>query len=482
MSSLRVRQVLSSLSTAQRTQLKKLLPKAALPVPAVETERYPSALLGVLPKEQAYSILGLVAEELLRLPVASITVDALLAAVVRWVPAFPEASKTKVRSSKTTAPFLDCIRATRGQLETRIRTAAADGPLLFNAELGAGRPVVGHPDMLNNTQVFEVKLTGQLKSNWVDFLFQTFAYGALLPAVKDLYIVLPLQKAVWHIEISGWTGRAAFLELLESAATYAMTTGTEAMLLAAVLVQTYSIGCHAPKQKSLAGTIAALGGGDYSKPYQIFLGGPTTSKMTITDDELALAASAVQKTGARVYVHSQYIINLCAKTDDWNLELLQKNLQYTAAMGGRGVVVHVGKSTDQPVPAALERMRAAITKVLSSATPTTPLLLETPAGQGTETLKDQKEFIEFVRSFDDPRLRICLDTCHVFACGHEPLGYLRAAAEDGLLKLVHFNDSQEACGSCLDRHAYIGTGKIGGEKMAALAEFCAGVGVPMVIE
>jgi deoxyribonuclease-4 len=250
------------------------------------------------------------------------------------------------------------------------------------------------------------------------------------------------------------------------------------------LRELYSIGVHAPKVKSLAGTVASLGGGDFSKPYQIFLGGPTNSKMSIADSELALAASAVEKTGARVYVHSQYIINLCAGTDGWNTELLKKNLKYTAAMGGKGVVVHVGKSTTQPLAEALAKMRAAIVAALPDATPACPLLLETPAGQGSETLKDQAEFIEFVRSFKDPRLRVCVDTCHVFACGHDPLKYLEGVvtADPDLLRLVHFNDSQEACGSCLDRHAYIGTGKIGFEKMQRLAQFCGEKGVPMVIE
>ena len=88
-----------------------------------------------------------------------------------------------------------------------------------------------------------------------------------------------------------------------------------------------------------------------------------------------------------------------------------------------------------------------------------------------------------MESFNDPRLRMCLDTCHVFAAGHKPLDYLKAAlARKGLLKLVHFNDSLDVCGSCKDRHAPIGGGKIGFEGMKELAELCSQHHIPMVIE
>lgn len=85
-------------------------------------------------------------------------------------------------------------------------------------------------------------------------------------------------------------------------------------------------------------------------------------------------------------------------------------------------------------------------------------------------------------SFNDPRFALCVDTCHVFANGHDPFEYLKASYQSGLLRLVHFNDSSTICGSCLDRHAYIGTGYIGAEKMERLSAFCSVIGVDMVIE
>ena len=181
------------------------------------------------------------------------------------------------------------------------------------------------------------------------------------------------------------------------------------------------------------------------------------------------------------------MINLChepGKNSDYGRVCLEKNLQYAAAMGLKGVVVHVGKSVGMDLAVALEHMRANLLKAIETATETCPILLETPAGQGSETLTIGDEFIAFVQSFASSRLRICLDTCHVFASGQDPLEYIQKiyTADAGLLKLVHFNDSAAPCGSCLDRHAFIGTGKIGFTAMKAIADYCKGKGIPMLVE
>ncbi len=480
MSTLRVRQVLENMDTVSKANLRKLLP-GKLPVPECETHRYPSALLTSFPEGEGYGLLGFVAEHLLRLPSSEIHLESLITAVRELMPLYSKESEEKVRKSKTTQPFLDCLVATRKEMEKVLRTGEAEGPLKFEDVVTNGS-VEGHPDIYNKTQVFEVKLTGMLKQNWTSFLLQVFSYGALMPDVTDLYLVLPLQKTVWHADIRGWGKRSGFLEALTSWSSREQTTGYEMAMKAAVLYSLYHIGFHTGKQKQLLNTVASLG--DYTKPYQIFLSGPQNSHIKTDDADIAATLGFIGKVKAQIYVHSQYIINLCAKTnDDWHTNLLIRNLQITRAFGGRGVVVHVGKSTQQPLAEALETMRKSIAAAIEHATLDCPLLLETPAGQGTETLTDMKEFLDFVESFKDARLRMCLDTCHVFACGVQPIEYIQAALKrPGLLKLIHFNDSHGGCGSCVDRHAATGTGKIGFKSMALIADTCAKAGLPMLVE
>jgi deoxyribonuclease-4 len=397
------------------------------------------------------------------------------------IPSYSTESEDKVRKSKTTQPFIDCLVVTRREMEKVMRTGTAEGPLRFE-EVVVNGSVEGHPDIYNKTQVFEVKLTGLLKENWTSFLLQVFSYGALMPEVVDLYLVLPLQQKVWHADIRGWTNRGAFLEALTSWSSKQQTTGLELAMKASLLCAMFSIGFHTGKQKQLLQTVAALG--DYSKPYQIFLSGPQNSNIKALDDDVAATLGFIRKMKAQIYVHSQYLINLAAKSEDnWHTNLLIKNLQVTRAFGGKGVVVHVGKSTKQPISEALTAMKASLLAAMEHATMDCPILLETPAGQGTEMLTNMKEFLDFVETFADLRIRACIDTCHVFACGVDPHEYIDTAlGRPGLVKLIHFNDSLGACGSCVDRHAHIGAGHIGFDKMAKVAELCSKNKLPMLVE
>jgi len=480
-STMRVRQILSGMDSMKKAELKKTLPPK-LSLPEMTTEKYPSALVSALPVDEVgpYAYLGFIAEHLLALTAETITLDALIKEVRTMVPSWSQEAESKVRKSKTTQPFLDCLQTTRKELDKVLRTTAAEGPLRYEEVVTSGS-VEGHPDMWNNTQVFEVKLTGMLKQNWASFIYQVFAYGALMPSVTDLYLVLPLQKTVWHYDIRGWSKREAFKSLLVNWSTNQQTVGVAMALQAETLCHEHTIGCHIPKEKTLVATVASAGKG----PVQIFLSGPQNSNIKADDGDLAAAFNLVQRMESKIFVHSQYLINLSNKDsqDDWHVKLLIKNLQVAAAFGAKGVVVHVGKAVKLPEEEAVEQMRSALRKVIEHATVDCPLLLETPAGQGTELLIEQDAFLDFVESFGTPKFRVCIDTCHVFATGYDPRKYLEAALKrPNLVKLVHFNDSLGTCGSCVDRHALVGTGHIGFPKMSEIAVLCSAHKVPMVIE
>lgn len=475
---IRVRPLLCILNAVERQELKKLLPpKLKMPVEP-DGVKYPAALiaaLAVAAPGQQYGLTGFITEDLLALPPANINNDQLLTIVKSRCPALTEELAAKIVKSKTTEPFLAHIRDTRKKVRI-----AARGDIRHEETIG-NATVEGHPDYRTDTQIFEVKMTGQLKQNWPDFLLQVFAYAALAPETTDIYLVFPLQEILWHHDVRGWTNREAYRTYLETAANKkADTSGPAQDLIAA-----YKIGSHCPKLKSLVDTVRSL---PLDRPSQFFLCGPQSSHLSIADAELTATASAITETGVALYIHSPYIINLCAPTtaenDAYHTTLLIKNLEYGVKIGARGVVVHVGKSTTQPLAQALATMKANLLIALQAATPTCPILLETPAGQGTEVLRTWDEFTAFVADINDPRLLICIDTCHVFASGAQPLDYLKRtmSVHPSLVRLIHFNDSATPCGSCLDRHALVGEGHIGIETMTAIALASTASGIPMVIE
>ena len=465
--SVRVRTILSCLDTKSKKVFIKLLPISTLPPDSCKVPvKYPNAILTSLPKDECYSMLGILAESMIQHPVLEITLATLLAELDKICPLTP-VQKEKITKSKTTVPFLNHLISTRTKLDSILI-----GESTFNRTI-SHKNVEGHPDILTPTQIFEVKMTGQLEKNWVDFLLQVYSYAAISNKSTELYLVLPMQEQIVSLQLSLWSAdnRSKWLTLLQSRSVQPniSTEGGQ------IIQYTFGIGSHMRKLKSLVDTFLGL---PTVVPSQIFLGSPTSFHLSIADTELAEASS---KIGSRkVYIHTPYLINMCK--DGKRDELLVKNIQYSVLLGCKGAVVHVGKSTSLPIETALENMRNTIIDSLQFATSECPLLLETPAGQGTETLTDIDLFLGFVMSFGDPRLAICVDTCHVYTCGHDPLEYIKRAYQTGLLRLVHFNDSDSLCGACLDRHAYIGTGHIGLEKMKAIGAFCYDAKIDMVVE
>ena len=477
-STIRVRQLLSALNGVETADLKKLLPpKLTVPEEPAGT-KYPAALLAQLadaaPTEQ-YSLAGYITEDLMGLAPADITDESLCSIARERCPALTEIHLAKITKSKTTEPYLAHIRETRKKLRF-----AARGDFRAEEEVGTGR-VRGHPDLRTPTQVFEIKMTGRLKENWQDFLFQVFAYAALASEVTDLYLVLPLQEIIWHYDVTTWAKRAAYATYLETAA--GRKEGAKGPALN--LIKSHAIGSHMPKLKTLAATIDSL---PLDCPSQIFLSGPQSSHLNVAAEDIEAARTLIQESGRQVFIHSPYLINLCtiadATNEAYHTQLLIKNLKIGVAMGARGIVVHVGKSTTQTVEAALATMKINLVACLEHATVECPILLETPAGQGTEVLTRCEAFAAFVAEINDARLRICIDTCHVFSAGEHPVVYMdRIISEHPeLLRLIHFNDSAKACGACLDRHAFIGEGHIGFPTMMEIANKAKTFEIPMVIE
>jgi deoxyribonuclease-4 len=298
----------------------------------------------------------------------------------------------------------------------------------------------------------------------------------LNPEITDLYIVLPLQTLVWHRDVRDWTNRDKYLETLIKYSAIDVQSGSIIQLL-------YGIGSHIKKCSTLLDTVKQVDG---RAPYQIFLNGPQCSKISVSDLDIASTNLYIEENGLNIYVHTPYILNLASefKEGEWQYTLFRKYIEISCAIGAKGVVIHVAKHTKQSYENAITTMKKNLESFLEYASEQCPILLETPAGQGTETLKDMNEFCEFVQNFKDNRIRACVDTCHVFACGHDPLEYVTKMVTEypSMLKLVHFNDSKDVCGSCLDRHAYIGTGHIGTQKMSSIAMYCNQIGIPMVVE
>jgi len=203
--------------------------------------------------------------------------------------------------------------------------------------------------------------------------------------------------------------------------------------------------------------------------------------------------------GIPVYVHAPYLINLGSHTPATaanSVTSLRHSLRRGRAIGARGVVVHTGSATGgRDRDTALAQVRELTLPLLDELAddPGAPeLLLEPTAGQGFSLCSRLPELGAYLDLLDrHPRLGVCLDTCHVFAAGHDlaagggakqVLDELVEVAGPGRLRLLHANDSKAAAGSRLDRHENIGAGRIGADPFRELLRHPAMAGVPLIIE
>ena len=269
-----------------------------------------------------------------------------------------------------------------------------------------------------------------------------------------------------------------------------------------------NIGFHLKKKKSISNTILQFiksYDGSLIPPFQMFLASPRKTNNTKLlcdktnhtnisdnlfcrfksqiDDDLNIAKDIIGNNNLLFFVHSSYMINLC-RSLDWAKQLLKSDIINTMKVHGQGVVVHVGKSVDIPLLEALQTMKSMLEEITQETQcPDRFLLLETPAGQKSETLTELKDFALFVEQFKG-RIGICVDTCHIYACGYcDPVAYLEQLSDycSQPVSLVHFNDSKDHCNSKHDRHEIPFNGHIG-EKLDSVITFCKKHSIPMVVE
>ncbi len=473
-----------TLPAEQITALRTLIPAGAFECSQVGSSPHKiTALLG--------KYAGVVATEISKLPSEEISMKRFADICVSIIPGVQPAPLY------LSAPAQDFVRVAkwlRGYCEGRICNS---GTLLQNIEAvpiyeACGLQVWG--SFGGSGTLCELFTQAPLAEWWERIVVSGYAMAAVAPReIKEVILAFPLHGFAHSLHVDGWADRDIFLpvllEFLGGDARADMEDEPEPgapglPASAEELMNRYAIGRHLSKAGAFSESLKVVPDG--SRAWQYFLSPPRMTRVSIKTEDIVASRAYIERTRARIFIHSPYIINLSQPPgkDNYGVTCLRETLVAASAMGCLGVVVHVGKAVKLEAGEALANMRENVLACLDAATADCPLLLETPAGQGTETLLTYAEFFGFVAEIGDPRLRVCVDTCHVFASGQCPLAYLERAVREypGWVRLIHFNDSLGASGSCVDRHALPGAGHIGLAKMTALAEVGLLAGIGMVYE
>ncbi|MFE9400998.1 deoxyribonuclease IV [Streptomyces sp. NPDC006530] len=259
------------------------------------------------------------------------------------------------------------------------------------------------------------------------------------------------------------------------------------------------IGGHVPVAGGLATTGLAFARDIGAETVQVFVANPrgwATPTGNPAQDERFRAECAEASIPA--YVHAPYLINFGSSTEatvERSVESLRHSLRRGREIGALGVVVHTGSATGGRTRAeALAQVRRHLLPLLDELTHDDDpfLLLESTAGQGSSLCSRTWDFGPYFEALDaHPKLGVCLDTCHIYAAGHDVAGpggmkqtldLLVETVGEGRLKLIHANDSKDVAGAHKDRHENIGSGHIGQEPFRELLGHPATEGVPLVIE
>jgi deoxyribonuclease-4 len=209
----------------------------------------------------------------------------------------------------------------------------------------------------------------------------------------------------------------------------------------------------------------------------------------------ALAASGIAPT--HVIVHGAYVLNTATNDEiKWGRAAagLAKELERSTALGVGGVCFHPGAATDGDRASATGRVARAITQALGGVAGSTRILVENTAGAGLTVGRTPEEvgaILAAVPAALRPRTGYGLDTCHLFAAGHDitkspqALGAILDAFEAAAGEppaFLHLNDSEGALGSNKDRHMLNGEGRIGVEPFRWLLQDRRSAGIPLILE
>jgi deoxyribonuclease-4 len=224
-------------------------------------------------------------------------------------------------------------------------------------------------------------------------------------------------------------------------------------------------------------------------------------KVSVRPERAERFRDALRSSGIRpanVLSHSAYVLSVATPDDDKYARAragLAKELERAATLGIGAVCFHPGSAgSTGDRDASAERVGKAMAFALSQVDGDTRLLVENTAGAGATMGRSAEEIaamLAHVPASLRARAGYGLDTCHLFASGHDI-----TMSEDAVRVVLdqfeetigeapsffHLNDSVHELGSNKDRHALIGEGLIGTEPFRWLVNDRRARDVPLVLE
>ena len=192
-----------------------------------------------------------------------------------------------------------------------------------------------------------------------------------------------------------------------------------------------------------------------------------------------------------VYFHASYLVNLA---DDSRIGHMSKlslisELNVASKLKIKGSIVHLGSFKNQKSNIKYQKLISNIKEILEKTSQDTFFIIENAGNRKIgQTLE---EIAQIVKDVNNPRVRICFDTCHLFSNGYKFdnnneldlfLAKLVKLEINNIIELWHVNDSRDAFNSGHDRHGNISQGMIGLDEFRTLLNHPKTKSYPFIIE
>ena len=258
------------------------------------------------------------------------------------------------------------------------------------------------------------------------------------------------------------------------------------------------IGAHVPTSGGMAKRSIEYALTTKAEAIQVFASNPRGWAMPEpnpeADDRFKARAAEID---IETYVHAPFLINLgspTVSTYENSLASTAYSLRRGREIGALGVVIHTGSAVDENhVSNAWKQISKGVMPILEKLKDNDPwLLLEPTAGQGQSLVRNIEDLGKYFEALKwHPKVGVCLDTCHVYAAGHDiktkggmkkTLDLLVEVAGKERIQLIHANDSMDVLGSLKDRHENLGEGEIGVKPFEELIAHPAVKNAPLILE
>jgi deoxyribonuclease-4 len=258
------------------------------------------------------------------------------------------------------------------------------------------------------------------------------------------------------------------------------------------------LGAHVPTSGGMAKRSIDYATTIKAEAIQVFASNPRGWAMPTPNPDADKAfREKAEALDIAVYVHAPFLINLGSPTEGTyknSLASTQYSLKRGREIGALGVVIHTGSAVDEGhVEKAWKQINKGMMPILSKLKDDDPwLLLEPTAGQGQSLVRKLDDLTRYFEALEwHPRVGVCLDTCHVFAAGHDikskggmtkTIDLLESIVGRERIRLIHANDSMDVLGSLKDRHENLGKGEIGSKPFEEMIVHPAIADAPLILE